>query len=93
MSVAVAFVHWGYLEQFMVSILLFFTWVLCIYIILDKGCHILYVFGLNSTVRSHIVGVHLSSDQVTYYFMMDADLYNSFLLFVYQKFLATPCVY
>ena len=44
MSVAVAFVHWGYLEQFMVSILLFFTWVLCIYIILDKGCHILYVF-------------------------------------------------
>ena len=40
----------------------------------------MYVFGLNSTVRSHIVGVHLSSDQVTYYFMMDADLYNSFLL-------------
>ena len=43
-------------------------------------CHILYVFGLNSTVCSHIVGVHLSSDQVSYYFMMDADLYNSFLL-------------
>ena len=42
---------------------LFFTWVLCIYIILDKGCHILYVFGLNSTVCSHIVGKHLSSDQ------------------------------
>ena len=58
----------------------FFSWVLCIYIILDKGCHILYVFGLNSTVCSHIVGVHLSSDQVTYDFMMDADLYNSFLL-------------
>ena len=48
--------------------------------ILDKGCRILYVFGLNSTVCSHIVGVHLSSDQVTYYFMMDADLYNGFLL-------------
>ena len=67
-------------QQITVSIRLFFTWVLCIYIILDKGCHILYVFGLNSTVCSHIVGVHLSSDQVTYYFMMDADLYNSFLL-------------
>ena len=67
-------------EQVTVSIRLFFTWLLCIYIILDKGCHILYVFGLNSTVCSHIVGVHLSSDQVTYDFMMDADLYNSFLL-------------
>ena len=83
--------HWGYLavqfwfndcyfEQVTVSKRLFLTWVVCIYIILDKGCHILYVFGLNSTVCSHIVGVHLSSDQVTYYFMMDADLYNSFLL-------------
>ena len=41
-----------------VSIRLFFTTVLCIYIILDKGCHILYVLGLNSTVCSHIVGVH-----------------------------------
>ena len=81
--------HWGYLvvkfwfngcyfEQVTVSICLFFTWVLCIYIILDKGCRILYVFGLNSTVC--IVGVHLSNDKVTYYFMMDADLYNSFLL-------------
>ena len=40
-----------------VSIRLFFTWVLFIYIILDKGCHILYVFGLNSTVCIHIVGV------------------------------------
>ena len=59
---------------------LFFTWALCIYIILDKVCHILYVFGLNSTMCSHIVGVHLSSDHVTYYFMMDADLYNSILL-------------
>ena len=50
------------------------------YIILGKGCHILYVFGLNSTVFSHIVDVHLSSVQDTYDFMMDADLYNSFLL-------------
>ena len=41
--------------------------------ILDKGYHILHVFGLNSTVCNHIVGVHMSSDQVTYYFMMDAD--------------------
>ena len=48
--------------------------------ILDKGYHILHVFGLNSTVCNHIVGVHMSSDQVTYYFMMDADLYNNFLL-------------
>ena len=57
-----------------------FIYVLCIYIILDKGCHILYVFSLNSTVCNHIVGMHLSSDQVTYGFMMDAVLYNSFLL-------------
>ena len=67
-------------EQVTVSIYSFFTWVLCIYIILDKGKHILYGFGLNSTVCSHIVGVHLFSDQVTYGFTMDADLYNSFLL-------------
>ena len=67
-------------EQVTVSIRLFFTWALCIYIILDKGCHILCVFGLNNTVCSHIVGVHLSSEQVTYGFMMDADLHNSFLL-------------
>ena len=67
-------------EQVTVSIRLFFTWLLYIYIILDKGCHILYVFGLNSTVCSHIVGMHLPSDQVIYGFMMDADLYISFLL-------------
>ena len=77
----------------------YFTWVLCIntfislgYIILDKGCHILYVFGLNSTVCSHIVGVHLSSDQVTYYFMMNADLYNSFLLRLRIKSFQQPSV-
>ena len=52
--------------QVTVSIHLFFTWVLCFYIILDKDCHILYVFCLNSTVCSQIVGVHLSSNQVTY---------------------------
>ena len=67
-------------EQVTVSIRLFFTRVLCMYIILDKGCHILYVFCLNNTVCSHIVGVHLSSGQVAYDLMMDADLYNSFLL-------------
>ena len=65
--------------QVTVSICLFFTKLLFIYIILDKGCHILYVFGLNSTLCSHIVGVHLSNDQVTSDFMMDAALYNSFL--------------
>ena len=48
-------------EQVTVSI----TLLLCTYIILDKGCHILYVFGLNSMVCSHIVDVHLSSDQAT----------------------------
>ena len=53
---------------------------MCIYIIIDKGFRILYVFGLNSMVCSHIVGVHLPSDQVTCYFMMDADLHNSILL-------------
>ena len=57
-----------------------FYLVTVIYIILDKGCHILYVFRLNNTVCSHIVGLHLSSDQVTYDFLMDADFYNSFLL-------------
>ena len=67
-------------EQVTIPIRLFFTWVLCIYIILDKGCHILCVFDLNSTMCSHILGVYLSSDQVTYDFMIDADLYNSFLL-------------
>ena len=61
-----------------ISVRLFFTWVLCIYIILNKGCHILYIFGLNSTVYSNRVGVHLSSDQVTCYFMMDVDLYIVF---------------
>ena len=67
-------------QQFTVSIRLFFIWLLGIYIILDKVCQILYVFGLNITVCSHIVVVLLSSDQVTYGFMMDADLYNRFLL-------------
>ena len=71
---------------------LFFTWVLCIYIILDKGCHTLYVSGLNSTVWSHIVGVHLSSNQVSYYFMMNADLYNSFLLRLRIKSFQQPSV-
>ena len=53
--------------------------------ILDKGCHILYAFSLNSTVWSHIVGVHLFSGQVTYDVMIDADLYNSFLLRLHFK--------
>ena len=52
------FVLWCLMAPVTVSIRLFFTTVLCIYIILDKGCHILYVLGLNSTVCSHIVGVH-----------------------------------
>ena len=49
-------------EQVTVSIRLFFTCVLCIWIILDKGWHILYVFGLNCAVYNHKVGVHFSSD-------------------------------
>ena len=72
-------------KQITVSVRLYFTWVLCIYIILDKRCHIVYVFGLNSTMCSHIIGVHLSSDQVTYDSMMDADLSNSFLLCLRNK--------
>ena len=41
--------------------------------------YILYVFGLNSMVCSHIVGVYLSSDQVTYYFMIFLkDLHKTF---------------
>ena len=67
-------------EQVIVSIHLLFTWVLGISIILDKGWHILYVFGLNNTVCSLKIGVHLSSDLVTYDFMMDADFHNIFLL-------------
>ena len=53
---------------------------MCIFIVLGKVCDILYVFDLNSTVCSHMVGVHLSSDQVIHDVMMDADLYNNFLL-------------
>ena len=54
------FLSYGVLwKQCTVSICLFFPWVLCIYIILDKACRILYVFGLNITVCSHIVGAHL----------------------------------
>ena len=63
------------------------------YIILGKGGHILYVFGLNSTVCSHIVGVHLSSDKVTYDFMTYADLYSSFLLRLLIKRLVPYSVY
>ena len=37
-----------------------------------KGSHIFYVFDLNSKVCCYIVGAHLSIDQVTYFFMMDA---------------------
>ena len=55
-------------EEVTISVLLFFTWVLCIYIILGRGCHILYVY------------VDVPSNQVTYDFVMDTDLYNSFLL-------------
>ena len=54
------FLSYGVLwKQFTVSIRLFFIRGLSICIILDKGCHILYVFGLNSKVCSLIVGVHL----------------------------------
>ena len=67
-------------EQITVSVCLFFAWVLCIYIILGKGCHNLYVFDLNSIMCSHIIDVHLSSDPVTNDLILDADLYNSFLL-------------
>ena len=79
-------------EQVIVSIRLFFTWVPCIYIVLDKVCHILYGFGLISTVRRHIVGVHLFSDQVTYDFVMNADFYNSFLLRLCIKSFQQPSV-
>ena len=51
------FLSYGVLwQQVTVSTRLFSTWLLCIYmciyIILDKGCHIFYVFGLNS-VQPH----------------------------------------
>ena len=78
----------GDFEQVTISIRLFFTWVLRNYIILDKGCDIC----LNCTECSHIVGLHVSSDQVTYDFMMDADLYNSFLLRLCIKSFYQPSV-
>ena len=59
-----------------------------------KVCHILYVFDLNSRMCSQIVDVHLPSDQVTYDFIMDADLYNSFFnASAYEKLIATFSVY
>ena len=45
-------------EEVNVSIRLFFIRILCIYMILDKGCHILCVFGLTSVLYSHILGVN-----------------------------------
>ena len=53
------FVLWCLMETSRCFSTFIFTWVLCIYIILDKGCHILYIFGLTSTVCSHVAGVHL----------------------------------
>ena len=47
---------------------------------------VLYIICLTSKVCSYIVGVHLSSNQVTYYFTMDADLYNSFYHVYVLKF-------
>ena len=41
------------LEQVTISIGLFSTWLLCIYLILAKDCHILYVFGLNIMMCDH----------------------------------------
>ena len=59
-------------EQVIVSIrfFFFFTWILCIYTILEKNCLILCVFGLNSTVRNHIVGVHLTRSLNTLWWML-----------------------
>ena len=54
----------AHFKQVNVLLRLFFTWILCIYVILDKGCHILCVFGLTIVVCSHIVGVPSFSDQV-----------------------------
>ena len=54
----------------------------------------MYVFDLNSRMCSQIVDVHLPSDQVTYDFIMDADLYNSFFNgSAYEKLIATFSVY
>ena len=51
----------------------------------DARC-VLYIIRLTSKVCSHIVGVHLSSNQVTYYFTMDAVLCNSFYHICVLKF-------
>ena len=51
-----------------------------------------FIFWILCRVCSHIIGVHLSSDQVTYGFMMDADLYNSFLLRLRIKSFQQPSV-
>ena len=65
-------------EQVIVSICLFFIWVLFLYIILLEDSHSLYVFGFYSAVCSHIVGMYSSSSRVTYDLRMDTDLYNCF---------------
>ena len=52
-------------EQFTVSVSLFFTWILRIYIILGAVSHSLHVFGFYIAVCSHMVGMHSSSGQVT----------------------------
>ena len=63
-------------EQVIFLICLFFTWVLCI----STKVAIFCMSGVQphvdvptSSLGDEVVGVHLSSDQMTYDLMMDAD--------------------
>ena len=102
-SMSAAFVHWGYpaiqfsfnecySEQVTVSISVLFTWDLCIYIILDEGYNILFVFGLNSNVCSHIACVRLSSEQVTYYLFFTCHLIVFYCICVLEFSSNLQCV-
>ena len=74
-----------YVRTYTISFHVFVLWCLMAASHRFKGCHILYVFGLNSTVCSHIVGLHL----VSWCWL----ILQFFTAFAYQAFLATFSVY
>ena len=74
-----------YVRTYTISFHVFVLWCLMATSHRFKGCHILYVFGLNSTVCSHIVGLHL----VSWCWL----ILQFFTAFAYQTFLATFNVY
>ena len=71
----------------------FFTWLRCIYIILDQGCHILYVFGLNSTVSAtwYVCICLVIRSLITLWYILTCIIVSYCVAF--QKILATFSVY